>query len=70
MRLVAIFQPANSQFHAILAVKQGNDWVFLDNQRSEVATAEHYRGMRPIATVNEAGQALFLAPPSYRVARR
>lgn len=70
MRLVAIFQPASGQFHAILAVKQGDDWAFLDNQSSEVATAERYRGVRPIATVNETGQSLFLTLPSYRIAAR
>ncbi|MGX5734065.1 transglutaminase-like cysteine peptidase [Bosea thiooxidans] len=70
LRLVALFQPASGQFHAILAVRQGEDWLFLDNQQAEVATAERYRGTRPIATVNEAGQALFLTQPSYRIAAR
>lgn len=70
LRLVVLFQPASGQFHAILAVRQGDDWLFLDNQEAEIATAERYRGTRPIATVNEAGQALFLAQPSYRIAAR
>ncbi|MNY79390.1 hypothetical protein D3C86_2200060 [compost metagenome] len=51
-------------------MRQGDDWLFLDNQQADVATAERYRGTRPIATVNEAGQALFLARPSYQIAAR
>ena len=70
LRLVALFQLASGQFHAILAVRQGDDWLFLDNQQADVVTAERYRGTRPIATVNETGQTLFLARPSYQIAAR
>ncbi len=70
MRLVVLFQPVSGQYHAILAVKQESDWLYLDNQQTELATTDRYRGVRPIATVNETGQALFLALPSYRIATR
>jgi predicted transglutaminase-like cysteine proteinase len=63
LKLVVLFQPWSGMYHAILAVRSGESWTYLDNQRAELTGEGDYRGVRAIATLDETGQALLAALP-------
>lgn len=67
LRLVALFEPFSGMHHAILAVRRGGDWVFMDNKQAGLTITHDYRGSRPVATVGETGQALLMPVPSLKV---
>jgi predicted transglutaminase-like cysteine proteinase len=62
LRLVALRMPSDQSYHAILAVRLGTDWHFLDNRRRDLTKQSDYAAMQPIATINESGQAMLVKP--------
>jgi predicted transglutaminase-like cysteine proteinase len=64
LKLVVLFQEFSGLHHAVLAVRSGGDWLYLDNQRAEIARAADYRGTRPIAALDETGQSMLAAMPA------
>jgi predicted transglutaminase-like cysteine proteinase len=63
LKLVVLFQPWSGLHHAILAVRNDERWTYLDNQRVELTAESDYRGVRPIATLDENGQSMLAALP-------
>lgn len=63
LKLVVLYQPWSGMYHAILAVRTGESWTHLDNQRASLTSERDYRGVRAIATLDENGQALLAAMP-------
>jgi predicted transglutaminase-like cysteine proteinase len=63
LKLVVLYQPWSGMYHAILAVRTGESWTHLDNQRATLTSDRDYRGVRAIATLDETGQALLAALP-------
>ncbi len=63
LKLIVLFQRNTGMFHAILAVRSEGDWVYLDNQRQELARAADYNDARPLAALDEGGQAMLALLP-------
>lgn len=63
LKLVVLFQPWSGLYHANLAVRSGDGWVYLDNQHAGLTREQDYRGVRAIATLDETGQAMLVALP-------
>lgn len=61
LKLVVLYQPWAGMHHAVLAVRSGESWVYLDNQRAKLSSEADYRNANALAVVDEAGEAL-LAP--------
>lgn len=63
LKLIVLFQRSSGMFHAVLAVRSEAEWLFLDNQRQDLARASDYIDARPIAALDEGGQAMLAALP-------
>lgn len=63
LKLVVLFQPWSGLYHANLAVRSGDGWIYLDNQHAGLTREQDYRGVRAIATLDETGQAMLVALP-------
>lgn len=63
LKLIVMFQRSSGMFHAVLAVRSEGEWLFLDNQRQDLAPAAHYSDIRPIAALDESGQAMLAVMP-------
>lgn len=63
LKLIVLFQRSSGMFHAILAARSEGEWLFLDNQRQDLARASDYADTRPIAALDEDGQAMLAILP-------
>lgn len=67
MKIVALRDSRSGEFHAILAVRQGAAWVYLDNRLSRLAQEADYADAIPLASIDDDGQAALIrteiAPP-------
>lgn len=63
LKLVVLYQPWAGLHHAILAVRGGDGWVYLDNQRVGLSSESDYRGVHALAALDENGEALLAALP-------
>lgn len=56
MKIIALRDHASGEFHAILAVRRDDAWVFLDNRFQRLATEADYANTTPLASVDDDGQ--------------
>lgn len=55
MRLVVLRDTMVNQWHAVLAVRHGDDWAILDNRFSRIRMSGEMPHLKPVYTVNEVG---------------
>lgn len=63
MKLVALHENFSGQYHAILGVRDGDQWVFMDNKRMALSHEQDYTDTRALATVDETGQSMLVLLP-------
>jgi hypothetical protein len=61
MRLLFLKGPAEGQDHAVLAVRDENRWLFLDNRHAVVDIAQ-LRNLTPLFSIGQEGVKLLAAP--------
>ncbi|MCA0405374.1 MAG: transglutaminase-like cysteine peptidase [Proteobacteria bacterium] len=70
MKIVALRDHASGEFHAVLAVRHEDTWVFLDNRIADLSHESDYTDTTPLAMVDDDGQSALVrmnVPPALRL---
>jgi predicted transglutaminase-like cysteine proteinase len=62
MRLILLKDRTEGQDHAVLAVRDENRWLFLDNRHSAVVDLSQMRNLIPLFSISQKGVQLLAAP--------
>jgi predicted transglutaminase-like cysteine proteinase len=62
MRLIFLKDRTDGQGHAVLAVRDENRWLFLDNRHSTVVEISEVRNLLPLFSISQEGVKILAAP--------